>query len=166
MYSLRKVFTAWTVNGASTDTPPDVWLRYSKFSSALRVELRWSYAQNSLEFFSRSTSDTSWSARSFFFFFGLYTESPYFTQIWLFQRQNTLPRLERCWMLKRRRNARCTSSQLTLLHGCALGERSGGGILKLRTSSFKCYVDHSHTMYNFRKYIRTKLSQYIFLMTL
>ena len=39
-------------------------------------------------------------------------------------------------------------SQLTLLHGCALGERSSGGIWKFRTSSFKCYVDHSHTMYS------------------
>ena len=35
-----------------------------------------------------------------------------------------------------------------MLHGCALGERSSGGIWKFRTSSFKCYVDHSHTMYN------------------
>jgi hypothetical protein len=39
-------------------------------------------------------------------------------------------------------------SQLTLLHGCALGERSSCGIWKFRTSSFKCYVDHSHTMYS------------------
>ena len=39
-------------------------------------------------------------------------------------------------------------SQLTLLHGCALGERSSGGIWKFRTSSFKCYVDHSRTMYS------------------
>ena len=39
-------------------------------------------------------------------------------------------------------------SQLTLLHGCALGERSSGGIWKFRTSSFKCYVDHSHTVYS------------------
>ena len=38
--------------------------------------------------------------------------------------------------------------QLTLLHGCALCERSSGGIWKFRTSSFKCYVDHSHTMYS------------------
>jgi hypothetical protein len=28
------------------------------------------------------------------------------------------------------------------------GERSSGGIWKFRTSSFKCYVDHSHTMYS------------------
>ena len=39
-------------------------------------------------------------------------------------------------------------SQLTLLHSCALGERSSGGIWKFRTSSLKCYVDHSHTMYS------------------
>jgi len=39
-------------------------------------------------------------------------------------------------------------SQLTLLHGCALGERSSGGIWKFRTSSFKCYVNHSYTMYS------------------
>ena len=41
-----------------------------------------------------------------------------------------------------------SSSQLMLLHGCALGERSNGGIWKFRTSSFKCYVDHSHTLYS------------------
>jgi hypothetical protein len=41
-----------------------------------------------------------------------------------------------------------TESQLTLLHVCALDECSIGGIWKFRTSSFKCYVDHSHTMYS------------------
>ena len=41
-----------------------------------------------------------------------------------------------------------TESQLTPLHGFGLGERSSGGIWKRRTSSFKCYVDHSHTMYS------------------
>jgi len=35
-----------------------------------------------------------------------------------------------------------------LLHGRAQGERSSGGIWKFRTSSFKSYVDHSHTMYS------------------
>ena len=39
-------------------------------------------------------------------------------------------------------------SQLTLLHGFALGERSSGGIWKFRNSSFKCYVNYSHTMYS------------------
>ena len=39
-------------------------------------------------------------------------------------------------------------SQLTLLHGCALGECSSSGIWKFSTSSFNCYVDHSHTMYS------------------
>ena len=34
------------------------------------------------------------------------------------------------------------------MHGYALGERSSGGIWKFKTSSFKCYVDHSHTMYS------------------
>ena len=34
-------------------------------------------------------------------------------------------------------------------HCCtALDERSSGGIWKFRTSSFKCYVDHSHSMYS------------------
>jgi len=41
-----------------------------------------------------------------------------------------------------------TGSQVVLLHGCALGERSSGGIWKFRTFSFKCYVDHSHTMFS------------------
>ena len=35
-----------------------------------------------------------------------------------------------------------------LLHGCAVGERSSYGIWKHRTSSFKCYVDHSHILYS------------------
>ena len=73
-------------------------------------------------------------------------------------------------MLKRRRNARCTAvagsvlmnsgtqkilccivailSQLTLLHGCALGESSSGGISIFRISSLKCYVVHSYTIYS------------------
>jgi hypothetical protein len=68
-------------------------------------------------------------------------------------------------MLKRRRNARCTAvadsvlinprtqkflccKVAILLHGCAIGERSSGGIWKFRTSSFKYYVGHSHTMYS------------------
>ena len=37
---------------------------------------------------------------------------------------------------------------MTLLHGCALGERSSGCIWKFRTSSFKCHVDHPHTIYS------------------
>ena len=41
-----------------------------------------------------------------------------------------------------------TESQLTLLHGFALGERSSGGIWKFRTSFFEWYVDHSHAMYS------------------
>ena len=39
-----------------------------------------------------------------------------------------------------------TESQLTLLHVCAIGERSSGGIWKFRTSSFKFYLDYSHTV--------------------
>ena len=31
---------------------------------------------------------------------------------------------------------------------CALGERSSSGIWKFRTSSFKCHVDHSHTIHS------------------
>ena len=72
------------------------------------------------------------------------------------------------WMLKRRRNAPCRavddsalmksrtqknlvlySSHFALKWSCctALDERSSGGIWKFRTSSFKCYVNHWHTMY-------------------
>ena len=42
------------------------------------------------------------------------------------------------------------SSHFALNWRCctALDERSSGGIWKFRTSSFKCYVDHSHTMYS------------------
>jgi len=35
-----------------------------------------------------------------------------------------------------------------MLHSCTLAERSSYSIWKFRTSSFKCYADHSHTMYN------------------
>ena len=42
------------------------------------------------------------------------------------------------------------SSHFALNWRCctALGERSSGGIWKFRTPSFKCYVDHSHTVYS------------------
>ena len=42
------------------------------------------------------------------------------------------------------------SSHFALNWRCCtvLGERCSGGIWKFRTSSFKCYVDHSHTMYS------------------
>ena len=76
-----------------------------------------------------------------------------------------------CWILKRRRNATLHSSwrlsfnelarakKNLVLHSShfalnwrcctfVLGERSSGDIWKFRTSSFKCYVDHSHTVYS------------------
>ena len=76
------------------------------------------------------------------------------------------------WMLKRRRNARCTAvadsvlmnsrtnAKNRVLHSSyfavnwrcctavGLGERSRGGVWKFRTFSFKYYVDHSHTVYS------------------
>jgi len=87
---------------------------------------------------------------------------------WWFQQQMLF--LVGGWMLKQRWKSCCTSvadsvsmnsqlqkilycivaifSQLTVLHGCALSECSSGDTWKFRTSSFKCYVDRSHTMYS------------------
>jgi len=54
--------------------------------------------------------------------------------------------------LKKAKNLVLYSSHFALnwrcCHGCALDESSSGDIWKLMTSSFKCYVDHSHTMYS------------------
>ena len=82
----------------------------------------------------------------------LYTDSQICSN-WWFQRQ--IPFLVGGWMLKRRRNTRCTAvadsvlmrsrsqilcriesfrSEQTLLHGSALGERSSGDIWKIGTS--------------------------------
>ena len=52
--------------------------------------------------------------------------------------------------LTKAKNLVLHSSHFALNWRCctALGERSSGGIWKFRTSSFKCYVDHSPTMYS------------------
>jgi len=79
---------------------------------------------------------------------------------WWFQRQVLF--LVGGWMLKRRRNARCTAvaqsvlmnsrtQKNLVLHSCHfaltwLGEHSSGDIWKRRTSYLKCYVDYSHAM--------------------
>jgi len=74
------------------------------------------------------------------------------------------------WMLKRRWNVRCTSvaesvlmnSRMQKILYCiiaillstdaaaqlCIGECSSGDIWKFRTSSFKCYVNRSHTLYS------------------
>ena len=97
----------WTVNGASTHA--------RQFVAVFQVlcslyGFTWvGYAQNSLEFFSRSP---------------------------LIHAKNLVLHSKPFW------------SQLTLLQGCALDERSSDGIWRFRTFSFKCYVDHSYTLYS------------------
>ena len=51
---------------------------------------------------------------------------------------------------RKQKNLVLHSSHFALNWRCctALGERSSGGIWKFLSSSFKCYVDHSHTMYS------------------
>ena len=134
---IQKDRLIWTVNDASTHARQLVAV-FQVFCSLYGLTCL-GYAQNSLEFVSSSPLIHS-VGRSFC----LYTES-LFTQIGDFQRQMVF--LVGGWMLKRRRNARCTTvgdsvlmnsraqkilccivafcSQLTLLHGCALGERAG-----------------------------------------
>jgi len=105
------------------------------------------YSQTSLELVSRSPL-IHVVGRSIC----LYTDSEICSN-WSLQRQ--MPFLVEGWMLKRRRNARCTTfadsvlfrsrthvlcsiesfcSQLTLLHGSALGERSSGDTWKTGSS--------------------------------
>ena len=150
---------AWTVNGASTHARQLVAV-FQVLCSLYRLTCV-GYAQNSLQFVSHSPL-IHVVGRSFC----LYTDSPICSN-WWFQRQMLF--LVGGWMLKRRRNARCTavadsvlmnsrtqknlvlhSSHFVLNWRCctALGERSSGGIWKFRTSSFKCYVHHSQVMYS------------------
>jgi len=85
--------------------------------------------------------------------------------IWLYSKWSLKVR---GWMLKRRWNARCTAvadsvlmnsrtQKNLVLHSrhfalnwrcCTLDEHSSDGIWKCRISSFKCHVDHSHTIYS------------------
>ena len=136
---------AWTVNGASTRARHMVAV-FQALCSLYGLTCV-GYAQNSLEFISRS-SLINVVDRSFC----VYTDS-LFAEI---GDSNDMLFLVGGWMFKRRRNARCTvarmqnifCSQLTLLQGCVLGESSSDGIWNFRTSSLECYVDHSHTVYS------------------
>ena len=146
---------AWTVNGASTHTRQLVAV-----FQVLRVDLRGLRSKLS---WIRLTFSSDTRGR------------PYLLPLhrqpncsnWWFQRQMFF--LFGVWMLKRRRNARCTADGDSVLMNpvtqkflccivaillstdtaeqlCA-SEHSSGGIWKCRTFSFECYVDHSHTMY-------------------
>ena len=150
---------AWTVNGASTHATQLVAV--FQVHCSLYGLTCVGYAQNSFQFVSRSPL--------------IHVGRPELLPLhrqpvcsnWWFQWQMLF--LVGGWMLKRRRNARCTavadsvlinsrmqkknlslhSSHFAVNWRCctALDERSSGGILKFMTSSFRCYVDHSHTMY-------------------
>jgi len=140
---------------------PDSLLRYSKFSACSTGWLEWATLKtllNSSHILLRYT----WSAGAFAF-----TQTAYLLKL-VIPVTNALPRWRLNVETKTKRTLRSSRrlsfneldaknyrlhsshfcSQLTLLHGCALDERSSGGNWKFRISSFKCYVDHSHTVYS------------------
>ena len=149
----------WRVNGASTHARQLVavfQVLYSLYGLTCV-----GYAQNSLEFLWRSPL-THVGGRSFC----LYTDSPICSN-WWFQRQmlflvwrlNVETKTRRTLYSSRRlsfneltkaKNLVLHSSHFALKWRCctALGESSSGRIWKFRTSYFKFYVDHSHTMYS------------------
>ena len=150
---------AWTVNGTSTQARQLVAV-FQVLCSLYRLTCV-GYAQNSLEFVSRSPL-IHVVGRSFC----LYTDSPICSDCW-FQRQmlflvwslNVEMKTKRTLYSSRRlsfneltnaKNLMLHSSHFALNWRCctALGKRSSGSNWKFGTFSFKCYVDHSHTMHN------------------
>ena len=150
---------AWRVNGASTHARQLVAV-FQVLCSLYGLTCV-GYAQNSLEFISRSPL-IHVVGRSFC----LYTDSPICSN-WWFQRQmlflvwrlNVETKKKRTLYSSRRlsfneltnaKNLVLHSSHFALNWRCctALSERSSGGMWKFRTFSFKCYVDHSYTMYS------------------
>ena len=148
---------AWTVNGASTRARELVAV--FQILCSLYGLTCVGYAQKPLEFISRSPL-INVVGRSFC----LHTDS-LFAQIG--PTTNALPRWRLNVETKTKRtlysslrlsfneltnakNLGLHSSHFALNWRCctALGERSSGGIWKFRASSFRFYVDHSHTMYS------------------
>ena len=159
---IQKDELIWTVNRALTHGRRLVAVFQSSLL-ALRFDLACATLKNSLEFVSRSPLINP-VGRSFC----LYSDS-LFAQIgdsndkcscllggWIVETK-TKRTLRGSWRLSFNEltNAKksCVAqwpfcSELALLHGCALGERSSGEIWKIRISSFKCYVYHSRIMYS------------------
>ena len=146
---------AWTVNDASTHARQLVAV-FQVLCSLCRLTCVGD-AQNSLEFVSRSPL-IHVVGRSFC----LYTDS-LFAQIGESNDKCSSSLEVECWNEDETHAVRHSFKELTsaknlVLHSshfvldwcccAALGERSSGGIWKFRTSYFRCYVDHSHTMYS------------------
>ena len=151
---------AWAVNGASTHARQLVAV-FQVLCSLYRLTCV-GYAQNSLQFVSRSPL-IHVVARSFC----LYTDSPICSN-WWFQRQMLFHRWRLNVETKTKRTLYCSRrlsfNELTnakknlVLHSSHFAvnvcccttpcEGSSDGIWNFRTSSSKCYVDHSHTMYS------------------
>ena len=155
--SLRK--SLWLEQQKVPKPTPDSWLRYSKFSARSTGWLAWATLKTLLNS-SHVLLWYTWSAGAFAF-----TQTAYLLKL-VIPTTNALSR----WMLNVETKTKLTlyssrqlnfneftnvkklvlhSSHFALNWRCctALGEHSSGGIWKFRTSSFKCYVDHSHTMY-------------------
>ena len=139
---------------------PDSWLRYSKFSARPAVWLAWATLKTLFEFVSRSPL-IHVVGRSFC----LYTDS-LFAQMGDSNDKCSSSLDVECWNedetqavqqsptqfseLTKAKNLVLHSSHFVLNWRCCtvLGKLSSGGIWKFMTSSFKCYIDHSHTMYS------------------
>ena len=135
---------------------PDSWLWFSKFSARSNGLTCVGYAQNSLQFVSRSPL-IHVVGRSFC----LYTDS-LFAQTGDSNDKCPSSLEVECWNedethssrqlsfneLTNAKNLELHSSHFPLNWRCCdvLGERSSSDIWKFMTSSFKCYVDHSHTI--------------------
>ena len=139
---------------------PDSWLRYSKFSARSTGCLEWGTLKTLLNS-SHVLLWYTWSAGAFAF-----TQTACLLK-YVIPTTNALSRWRLNVETKTKRtlysSRRLSFNELTnaknlVLHNShfafnwrcctALGVRSSGGICKFRTSSFKCYVDHSHSMYS------------------
>jgi len=140
---------------------PDSWLRYSKFSARSTGWLVGAKLKTLLNS-SHALLWYTWSDGAFAF-----TQTAYLFKL-VMPTTNAL----RHWRLNVETKTKCTlqnsrwlsfneftnaknlllhSSHFALKWHCymtVLGKCSSSGIWKFRTSSFKCYVDHSHTIYS------------------
>ena len=149
----------WTVNGASTHARE--LIAVFQFSARSTGWLAWARLKTLLNS-SHVLLWYTWSARAFAF-----TQTAYLLKLVIPTTTNALPRWRLNVETKTKRtlhsSRRLSFNELTnaknlVLHSshfavnwrcctAVLGERSSGDIWKLRTSSFKYNVDHSHTMY-------------------
>ena len=139
---------------------PDSWLRYYKLSASSTGWLAWATLKTLLNS-SHVLLWYTWSAGAFAF-----TQTACLLKL-VIPPTNALPRWRLNVETKTKRTLysrhRLSFNELTnaknlVLHSShfalnwrcctAIGERSSGGIWKFSTSSFKCYVDHSHTVYS------------------